>query len=80
MNRFFGYFRRCFLNPITVCNFPSMKSPAELNRLLSKLFCYRPGLLFHLIRRDNGRLADEAFTSNPIISLKQWLNGLKITN
>ena len=43
-------------------------------------FVASPGLLYHLIRRDYGRLANEAFTSNPIVSLKQWFNGLKITN
>ena len=34
-------------------------------------FVISPGLLYHLIRRDNGRLANEAVTSNPIVSLKQ---------
>ena len=28
------------LDTETVCNFQSMKSPVELNRLLSKFFCY----------------------------------------
>ena len=37
-------------------------------------------MLYHLIRRDYGRLANEALMSNPIVSLKQWLNGLKIAN
>ena len=64
----------------TVCNFQSMKSPLELNSLLSKFFCYITWLLYQLIRRDSGRLAHEAFTSNAIVSSKQWLNGLKITN
>ena len=64
----------------SVCNFQSMKSPVELNSLLSKFFCYITCLLYQLIRRDTGRLANEAFTSNPIVSLKQKLNGLKITN
>ena len=64
---------------VTVCDFQSMKSPMELNSLLSK-FVISPGLLYHLIRRDSGRLANEAFSSNPIVSSKQWLNGLKITN
>ena len=57
-----------------------MKSPLELNSLLSKFFCYITWLLYQLIRRDSGRLAHEAFTSNAIVSSKQWLNGLKITN
>ena len=33
-----------------------------------------------LIRHDTGCLANEAFTSDLIVSLKQWLSGLKITN
>ena len=32
------------------------------------------------MRRDTGGLANEAFTSNPIVSLKQYLSGLKTTN
>ena len=63
----------------TVCNFQFMKSPLELNSLLSKLF-FSPGLLYHLIRRDTGRLANEAFTSNFIVSSRQWLSDLNITN
>ena len=42
-------------------------------------FVISPGLLYHLIRRDSGRLANEVFTSNPILSSKK-VNGLKITN
>ena len=63
-----------------VCNFQSMKRPVELNSLLTKFCSYTPGLLYQLIRRVNGRLASEAFTSNPIASWKQKLSGLKITN
>ena len=55
----------------SVCNFQSMKSLVELNSLLSKFFCYITWLLYHLIRRDIGRLTNEAFTSNPIVSSKQ---------
>ena len=65
-------------NPVS--NFQSMKSPVQLNSLLSKFFCYITWLLYQLIRRESGRLAHEAFTSNPIFSSKQYLNGLKITN
>ena len=43
-------------------------------------FVISPGLLYHLIRRDSGRLVNEAFTSNLIVSLKEKLNSLKITN
>ena len=64
----------------TVCDFQSMKSPVELNSLLSKFFCYITWFVNHLIRRDFARLANEAFTSNPIVSSKQQLSGLKITN
>ena len=39
-----------------------------------------PAFLYHLIRRDIGRLANKTFTSNPIVSSKQELSGLKITN
>ena len=56
---------------LPVCNFQSMKSPVELNSLLSKFFCYITWLLYQLIRRDTGRVANEVFTSNPIVSLKQ---------
>ena len=65
---------------LSVCNFQSMKSSVEFNILLSKFFCYMTWLLYQLIRRDTGRLANEAFTSNLIVSSKQQLNGLKITN
>ena len=57
-----------------------MKSPVELNSLFSKLFFYITGLFYHLISRDSGRLANEAFTSNAIVSVKEYLNGLKTTN
>ena len=57
-----------------------MKSPVELNSLLSKFFCYITWLLYQLIRRDTGQLANETFTSNPIVSWKQWIKGLKIKN
>ena len=43
-------------------------------------FVISSGLLYHLIRRDSRRLANEAFTSNPIVSSKQLLNVLKIPN
>ena len=34
----------------------------------------------HLIRQDSGQLANEALTSNPIVSSKHQVSGLKITN
>ena len=53
-----------------------MKSPVELNEksrgaLSQNVFVISPGLLYHMIRRDAGRLAKEAFASNPIVSSKQ---------
>ena len=42
-------------------------------------FVISPSFFYHLIRRDNGLLANEAFSSDPIVSSKQWLNCLKIT-
>ena len=33
-----------------------------------------------MMRRDTGGLANEAFTSNSIVSLKRLLSGLKTTN
>ena len=42
-------------------------------------FVMPPGLLDHLIRCDTGGLANEAFTSNPIVLFLQN-NSLKITN
>ena len=62
-----------------------MKSPVELNSLLSNSFVLSPGLLYHLIRRDTGRLANETFTSNhgdikSYCFFETILNGLKTTN
>ena len=53
-----------------------MKSPVELNSLFLNFFVISLGL----IRSNTGRLANEAFMSNPIVSLKEQLSGLKITN
>ena len=59
-----------------------MKSPVEMKNpvFYQNSLVISPGLLYHLIRSDSGRLASKAFTSNLIVSSKQWLNGLKITN
>ena len=43
-------------------------------------FVISPTFLYRLIRRDYGRLANEAFTSNPIVFLKQMVSSLKILN
>ena len=54
-----------------------MKSPVELNSLFPKiLFFLSPGLM----RDETGDLANEAYFSNPIVSLKQYRSGLKTTN
>ena len=34
-------------------------------------FVISPGLLYHLIRRDTGQLANEVFTANPIVSSRK---------
>ena len=59
-------FKETLKNMYTIWNFQSKEIPVELNSLFSKLFCLSPGLLYHLIRREIGRLANEAFTSNPL--------------
>ena len=77
------YDRRLFLPKlrnvgISVYNFQSMKSPVELNSLFLNFFV----ISTYLFGRDTGRLANEAFTSNPIVYSNQKLSasGLKITN
>ena len=47
----------------------------ELNKFFLKFFVSSSGF----IRRDTGGLANEAFTSNPIVSLKQQFSSLKAT-
>ena len=42
----------------------------EKSRKFQNSFVMSPGQLYHLIRRDTGRLANEAFTSNPIVPSK----------
>ena len=56
------------------------KVPGNYIAFSQKSFVLSPGLLYHLIRHDSGRVANKVFTSNPIVSLKEYLNGLKITN
>ena len=58
----------------------SWKIPWNWIAFSQNSFVISPGLLYHLIRRDTGRLANETFTSNPIVSLKKYLSHLKITN
>ena len=51
--------------------FNTWKIPWNWIAFSQNSFVVSPGLLYHLIRRDYGRLANEAFTSNPIVSSKQ---------
>ena len=60
--------------------FNPWKVPCNWIAFYQNSFVIWPGFLYHLIRRDSGRLSNEAFTSNSIVSSKQWFNGLKITN
>ena len=55
-----------YLVSIPVCNFQSMKSTVELNSLFLKFF-----YITWFDKRDTGGLANETFTSNPIISARQ---------
>ena len=58
-----------------------MKNLVELNCLFSKLFSENSFVISPgFIRGNTGRLASEAFTSNPIASLKQELSSLKFAN
>ena len=57
------------------------KTTSNATSVLHQLILhYTPGLSYHLIRRNYGRLANEALTSIRIVSFKQKLNSLKITN
>ena len=53
----------------SVCNFQSMKSPVIT--FSQNSFVISPGLLYDLIKRDTGRLENETFTLNLIVSSKQ---------
>ena len=48
-----------------------MKSPVELNSLYQYPFLILPDMLQRMIRQETGRIANEVFTSNPIVSSKQ---------
>ena len=71
---------RCFRVTYYKNNFQYMKSPVELNSLLSKFFCY---ISWFVISLDQTRLwttCKRGLYVNPIVSSKQQLSGLKITN
>ena len=55
----------------SVCKLQSMKIPWNLITFSQNSFAISPSLLYPLIRSDTGRLANEAFTSNPIVYSKQ---------
>ena len=64
----------------SVCNFQSMKSPVELNSLLSKFFCY---ITWFVISPDQTRLwttCKRGLYVKPHCFAKQKLSSLKITN
>ena len=58
---------------MSVCNFQFIKSPMELNGLLLNFFIMSPGLMSDETRD----LSNKAYFSNPVVSLKQKLSGLK---
>ena len=58
----------------SVCNIYSMKSPAESNSLLLKLFCY---FTTWSDERWNWGLTNEVYLSNSFVSSKQWHGDLK---
>ena len=51
--------------------FNPWKVPWKWIAFYQNSFVISHGSLYHLIRGDSGRLASEAFTSNPVVSLKQ---------
>ena len=51
--------------------FNSWKVPWNWIAFSQNSFVISVGLLYHLIKRDTGRVANEAFTSNPAVSPKQ---------
>ena len=72
------FFTQPFVTQFLIFN--PWKVPWKWIAFYQNYFVISPGLLYHLIRRDSGWLAKEAFISNAIVSSKRWLNGLKITN
>ena len=59
------------LNSLLFVIFNSWNLPWNWIAFYQNSFVISPGLLYHLIRCNYGRLAHKAFTSNPIVSLKQ---------
>ena len=64
---------KCRVITLQFVIFNPWKVPWKWIAFYQNSFVLSPGLLYHLIRRDTGRLANETFTSNPIVSLKQYL-------
>ena len=60
--------------------FSPWKVPWNWKAFSQNSFVISPGFLYQLIRRGSGRLGNEAFTSKSIVSSKQQLSDLKITN
>ena len=61
----------------SVCNFNPRKVSWNWIAFSQNSFVISPGLLYHLITRDNGWLANEAFTSNPLAVKNYKLTGYK---
>ena len=60
-----------FIITIQFIIFNVWKVPRNWIGFSQNSFVISPSLLYHLVRRDRGRFANEAFTSNLIVSLKQ---------
>ena len=73
-------FRKFCIWTIQFVIFNPWKGPWNWIAFYQNSFVISLELLYHLNRRDHGRLSNEAFMWNPIVSSKQWFNGLKITN
>ena len=63
--------RKLEIPPSQFVIFSPWKVPRNWIAIYQNSFVISHGSLYHLIRRDLGRLENEAFTSNPIVSFKQ---------
>ena len=70
----------CCLTSYQFVTFSPWKVPWNWIAFYQNSFLISPGLFYHLIRHDTGWLENQVFTPNPIVSSKQQLKGLKITN
>ena len=65
------YCIKCYIVSLQFVIFNPSKVSWNWMAFYQNSFVISPGSLYHLIRRDCGRLSNEAFTSNPIVSSKQ---------